>query len=79
MCILQTTMTTEWYSKESVPKKYRQWAADYDKSATLHSYNQLKSSAKYLFSKLRTNSVEDSAEGVISQQRDDPEIGRAHV
>lgn len=72
MCILQTTMTTEWYSKESVPKKYRQWAADYDKSATLHSYNQLKSSAKYLFSKLRTNSVEDSAEGVISQQRDDP-------
>lgn len=40
--------------KEDIPSKYKQWSLDYDKSNTIQSYNQLKSSAKYIFSKFKS-------------------------
>ncbi|ODQ46016.1 hypothetical protein PICMEDRAFT_73491 [Pichia membranifaciens NRRL Y-2026] len=72
-------MTAEWYPREDVPRRYRQWAADYDKSATLQSYKQLKSSAKYLYSKFKTNAAEEPVDVVVCPKPDHPESGTLSV
>jgi hypothetical protein len=42
-----------------VPEKYRKWTTDYDNSASMQSYKQLKHSAKYIINKLKTTNINE--------------------
>lgn len=53
-----TTNSNIVLQRENAPRKYRHWTVDYDKSNHLQSYRQLKSSAKYIFSKFKPENLQ---------------------
>ncbi|KAG0678243.1 hypothetical protein C6P42_000536 [Pichia californica] len=59
--------------KLDVPKKYRYWTSDYDISTSVQSYNQLKSSAKYIFSKIKPSNTSSNTSSTLLSEKNSKE------